>query len=197
MACLPNLRPRRSDVAFHVVRFLTIALVVLQFYFIGRETPDLSTSGDITTLALYTARMVNLVALVPTVLACYLRPATLRRWSLAIGLLCGINIGLSVAIKTYVKAFTTYEDACVTVACLVMVVQAIYIGIRWFSYGPADYDEPVLRLETLNSESEGDSAPVERNSWESRVQSPTCAVLYLAQRRSYHPPPPLSSDGTS
>lgn len=187
MAFLPKLRPRRSDLAFLFIRFLTIGLVVAQLWFIGRDIPDFSRSGDTldtTAIGLYTAKLFNLVALVPTVMACYLRPATLRRWSLSIGMLCGIDIGLSVAIQICVTSTTAFGLA---MACVTMVVQAIYIGIRWFSYWPADYDEPILRLETLNAESEGNSAPLVRKTPEYKVRSSNMCHAMSGTNRS--PPP--------
>lgn len=175
-----------------MIRLSTIVLVVAQLYCIGREIPYLSRSGDIvdiTTFSLYIARLFNLVAFVPTLLACYLRPATLGRWSLAIGLLCGIDIGLTAAIQARVGGTVGLE---IFLACLMMVIQAIYIGIRWFAYGPADFDEPVLKLEISSAESEGDSKLLDRNAQQSKVRYSTCRHALSGTNRAPPQPPSLS-----
>lgn len=185
MAFLPTLRPRRFDYAFVFIRLGTISFVGAQLGQISSNIRDYSSSRDMTDIAifaLYTARLFNLAAFVPTFLACYLRPATLRRWSLAIGILCGINFGSTVAIQTRVpetmKSMASYD---VAMAFLMMVIQAIYLGIPWLSYGSADYDEPVLRPETLNAGFEDDSVPLDRNAQESRVRSFKCSLPSLPQ----------------
>lgn len=205
MAFPPKLRPRRSDLAFVLTKFATIALVAVQLLYTGRSIWQFSGSGDLmdmATFSLYTTRLFDLVAFVPTFLACYLRPATLRRWSLAIGLLCGLDFSLTVAIlirihtffdETRAAAMKVLASVDVAITCVMMVIQAIYLGKPWFSYGPADYDEPVVRPETLHAESEGDSAPLVRMAQESRVRSSTCALPFLAQIGPQHTRPFLFS----
>lgn len=187
MAFLPKLRPRRSVYAFVMIRLFTFVTVSAQLLLIGIIIRQFTGSGDTmdtTIFALYTTRLFNLAAFLPTFLACYLRPATLRRWSLALGLLCAINFGPAVVIRTRIpEDFGAKHGSSMDLAFagLMMVAQVIHLGVPWLSYGPAEYDEPVLRPETLNAEFEDDSVPLDRKAQESKVRSLTCSLPCLPQ----------------